>query len=373
MLCTICGNTIYRDETFCSKCGKSVNNESSRPHTSPPPPPPRGAIAPHSIPQPPRRRSEPSHLHHDDLYVPPPHHVRPTPPHYSNPALPPSTYHQPGSHFHPPGSTYHEYDISSPNTNSGLKKVAIVAVCIAMFAIGVSVGALFVMRRDQTSSGHPPENPNINDVVVASPTPFPQRNTPEPTLPPQEEVEEPQETPQPYEPEELDDARSARFPFPGNMMRYGGSSEADVAFLQNTLNNIRRHYRSIRLIDTASGTFGAATFGAVVDFQIRVGLQPTGVVDEDTWYALVEVFENPPLEPDPHFTPVTQEWYVTLVRLHLRSEPSMAGESIDLMDQWSSVWVAYYIAQDSWFFVSTEDGYTGYMKAEFLLLDGILQ
>jgi len=243
---------------------------------------------------------------------------------------------------------------------------------VALFALGVSVGGLFVMQRSQ-GDAEQPSPPPLEEEATATPAPE-QTPDPEPTHEPAEGEEYPneQEAP-PYEDiTPPNNSRSARFPFPGTMTRYGDSEIADVVFLQNTLNNIRRHYRSIRVIETAGGTFGASTFGAVVDFQLRVGLPPTGVVNADTWYALVEVFENPPSEPDPPFAPETQEWYLTLVNLHLRTEPSTAGESMEVMPQWSRVWVAYYIANDSWFFVQTEEGYTGYMKAEFLIMDGIL-
>ncbi|MCL2361464.1 MAG: peptidoglycan-binding protein [Defluviitaleaceae bacterium] len=363
MFCTICGNTIYQDESFCSKCGKGVKPKSPQPHgghTHPqrgvPAPPPGG----HS------RQKEYAH--------PPNPGGRGAPPQYTNYELPPPpqnrgpapSYHQHGGHSH-----HHEYRTPPPQSGGGLKKAAIIAACIALFALGVSIGGIFVMRRSQQGTTPPPQDSSsIGNEAPATPTPLPERITPTPTPPPEDEAEE---TPPPEETEPpVEDGRSARFPFPGNMSRYGGSAEADVAFLQNTLNNIRRNYRSIRVIDVAGGTFGAATFGAVVDFQLRVGLPPTGVVNEDTWYALVEVFENPPAEPDPPFEHITQEWYVTLVNLHLREEPSTAGESMDVIDQWTRVWVAYYIPQDSWFFVQTEEGYTGYMKAEFLLLDGIL-
>jgi peptidoglycan hydrolase-like protein with peptidoglycan-binding domain len=36
----------------------------------------------------------------------------------------------------------------------------------------------------------------------------------------------------------------------------------------------------------ADGFFGNDTFNALIDFQVSEGLEPTGVVDEETWFAL---------------------------------------------------------------------------------------
>jgi len=155
------------------------------------------------------------------------------------------------------------------------------------------------------------------------------------------------------------------------MFRYGQHAEADIVFLQNTLNSVRRNYTSIRHIESIGG-FGSATFGAVVDFQLRVGLPTTGIVNEETWYRLMYVFENPPQTPDPAFEPIVNARYFTLVNLNLRSAPSMSGESLAIKPQGASVWVWYYISNDSWFFVETDEGQTGYMKAEFLMREGIL-
>ena len=364
MFCTICGNTIYQDESFCSKCGKNVMPRAEHPSGPARANPPPGGYNQHKEHNRNQGKGDQPRYSNYDLPLPVPtrsaaggHH------HGKRP-------HHP-ERMHPPQAVG-SYPQHSPQANRGLKKAAVIAICIALFALGVSVGGFFVMRIS-TQNTNQPQQPIVGD---STPTPLPERLTPTPTPPPEEDTSEtppPEETEDPEDIEDPEDVRSARFPFPGNLSRYGGSAEADVAFLQNTLNHMRRHYPSIRLIDAAGGTFGAATFGAVIDFQQRVGLPATGVVDEDTWYTLVELFENPPTQADPPFEPATQEWYVVLVNLHLRTEPSMAGESIEVIPQWSRVWVAYYIQQDSWYFVQTEEGYTGYMKAEFLLLDGILQ
>ena len=165
--------------------------------------------------------------------------------------------------------------------------------------------------------------------------------------------------------------RSQRFPFPGIISRHT-TNTADIAFLQNTLTAIRNYYTSIRPIDVAFGSFDGATRGAVIDFQVRAALPPTGIVDEDTWYAIIHVFENPPAMPDPPFIPTVDVGYVTLVNLHLRESPSTAAESLGIKPEGTVVRVVSYIPGDRWFFVTTADDVVGYMKAEFLLMEGIL-
>ena len=180
------------------------------------------------------------------------------------------------------------------------------------------------------------------------------------------------ESPPYYEDNEINGIqRSQRFPFPGAPLTRHSDNEVDIVVLHTALIAIRNHYTSIRPIE-GGGNFGGATRGAVIDFQVRANLPPTGVVDELTWYAIMDVFENPPQEPDPPFVPTIDAGYVTLVNLHLREGPSQATESLGIKPEGTLVWVISYIPADRWFFVSTEDGVNGYMKAEFLLLDGIL-
>jgi len=170
---------------------------------------------------------------------------------------------------------------------------------------------------------------------------------------------------------EADSTGSLRFPFPGILSRYT-TNTADISFLQNTLNTIRSYYTSVRPIDVASGNFDGATRGAVIDFQQRAGLTPTGIVDEATWYSLIAVFENPPETPDPPFTPPVNTGYVTLVNLHLREGPSQSAYSLGIKPEGTPVHVVSYIPGSRWFFVTISEYVVGYMKAEFLLLEGIL-
>jgi len=170
---------------------------------------------------------------------------------------------------------------------------------------------------------------------------------------------------------EIEPGQSERFPFPGEISGRSGSI-ADILFLQNTLNTVRTYYTSVRPIVSANGTFGGDTQGAVIDFQQRTQIRVTGIVDETTWYRIMDVFENPPPEPDPPFTPETNTEYITLVNLHLRDTPSQQGYSLGVIPEGTIVWVMDYIYQDRWFYVTTLDGEAGFMKAEFLLIDGAM-
>jgi len=229
-----------------------------------------------------------------------------------------------------------------------------------------------MLRNNQNENGQPPgetygtpppaqDNDNETDL---GDDPYTQ-----PTPPPDNGYQETQPPDEVYEPEPY---RSTRFPFPGTMHRYGDHPEADIFFLQNTLNTMRRYFTSIRHIDMTVDGFSAATFGAVVDFQLRMELPPTGIVNEETWYRLMYAFENRPEHYDQPFEPPVEMWYYTLVRLHLRAAPSTQSDSLGIKEQGTAVWVVSYHSNDSWFFVSTEEGYTGYMKAEFLMREGVM-
>jgi len=335
MFCTQCGNAINETKAFCNVCGKKIV---------------------------PRQSNTPT----------------------------------PGNSQDAGYEEYAEYDMTTPPPppSKGLQKAAIIAVCVALFALGIGGGFLVMRGRQDTGAsggGAPvvdpgpspsPSTPAPTPINAPSPTPDSENGDAddEEETPNESQVQDPiaQEDP-PEEEEPYDDiptepvvGPSARFPFQGELSRYETNFPADVVFLQNTLNHVRHYYTSIRLIEAATGTFGGATRGAVADFQLRAGLTATGIVDEVTWYHLMHVFENPPAFRDAPFIPSINTGYVTLVNLHLRDTPSQDGESLGVKPEGTPVWVISYIPQDSWFFVSTMEGYSGYMKAEFLILEGIL-
>jgi len=260
MFCTQCGNDIYTDEAFCAVCGKKVT--------------PRGNISPTNpsvhvnIPQ-----SAPQYE-----YDKPGHYGQP--PHLQSPQYPGHQRPRPNQRQH-----HHNYDYPPPPPHEGnaLQKVAIAAACVALIALGISIGGAFLM---QNSESTPPRT-----AEVPGPGVFETLPTPLPTPSPEPDYE------QEYDPEP-ETGNSARFPFPGILSQYATTDQVDVIFLQNTLNRVRNYFTAIRHIETVSGNFEGVTRGAVIDFQVRAELTPTGVVDEVTWYSLMYVFENPPERPD---------------------------------------------------------------------------
>ena len=81
---------------------------------------------------------------------------------------------------------------------------------------------------------------------------------------------------------------SAPSSFPGDL-KYGDESE-DVALLQARLNRIAINYPAIPFVELSDGLFSRDTERAVRVFQQVFGLEPTGVVDEDTWYRVTFVY-----------------------------------------------------------------------------------
>lgn len=79
--------------------------------------------------------------------------------------------------------------------------------------------------------------------------------------------------------------------FPGIALEVGSAGN-DVKSLQIYLNRISRNYPAIPKIPAADGIFGAATEEAVKEFQRIFGLNPTGVVNESTWYKITYIYTS---------------------------------------------------------------------------------
>ncbi|MCL2400192.1 MAG: peptidoglycan-binding protein [Defluviitaleaceae bacterium] len=159
--------------------------------------------------------------------------------------------------------------------------------------------------------------------------------------------------------------------FPGTPIGSGSGDYEAVEFIQTSLNRIRSHFTSIRAIQNTDGVFEAGTRAAVIDFQYRVGLPPTGIVNDITWRRIVETLNYPPSTPDPPFFPRANAYYVTLVNQHLRSGPSTSHDSIKIVDAGTLIWVTEYISGLGWFRVVAPNEEHGFMSAQFLVLDGI--
>lgn len=77
--------------------------------------------------------------------------------------------------------------------------------------------------------------------------------------------------------------------YPGFPLALGFSGE-DVRTIQVQLNRISRNYPAIPKIGEITKEFGESTQDAVLEFQRIFGLEPTGVVNEATWYQIAYIF-----------------------------------------------------------------------------------
>lgn len=79
-------------------------------------------------------------------------------------------------------------------------------------------------------------------------------------------------------------------PYGGFALRVGTESEY-VTLLQEYLNYIAKTYTQIPIIPV-TGYFGAMTYNAVTTFQRLFGLEEDGVVDVETWNAVINTYED---------------------------------------------------------------------------------
>lgn len=79
--------------------------------------------------------------------------------------------------------------------------------------------------------------------------------------------------------------------FPGINLQIGTSSN-DAKTMQIFLNRISRNYPAIPKIPSADGVFGEATEEAVRAFQQIFNLNPTGIIDEATWYKILYIYTS---------------------------------------------------------------------------------
>ncbi len=76
--------------------------------------------------------------------------------------------------------------------------------------------------------------------------------------------------------------------YPGEL-KYGDESP-DVALLQARLNRIAINYPAIPFVELSNGIYSRNTESAVRVFQRVFGLPQTGVVNEDTWYRIIFIY-----------------------------------------------------------------------------------
>lgn len=79
--------------------------------------------------------------------------------------------------------------------------------------------------------------------------------------------------------------------YPGFPFGIGYSGE-DARIIQMQLNRISQNYPAIPKIPDVSGDFDYATEAALIKFQEIFNLQPTGVVDEATWYRIAYIYTS---------------------------------------------------------------------------------
>lgn len=76
--------------------------------------------------------------------------------------------------------------------------------------------------------------------------------------------------------------------YPGNPIQIGDTGRYPV-IIQNELNRISSNYPKIPKVEV-DGRYGERTAEAVRVFQEIFDLEPTGIVDKDTWYRLVRIY-----------------------------------------------------------------------------------
>ncbi len=79
---------------------------------------------------------------------------------------------------------------------------------------------------------------------------------------------------------------SVSLAFPGTPLSVGSEGES-VRLMQNFLSELRKPYPSLPKV-VVDGVFGTNTENAVKGFQRLFGLEPTGIIDEITWYTIIE-------------------------------------------------------------------------------------
>ncbi len=77
--------------------------------------------------------------------------------------------------------------------------------------------------------------------------------------------------------------------YPGTPLEYGDYSNY-VLIIQYQLNRISGNYPSIPKINPANGDFDLITLAAVRRFQNIFNMEPTGIVDEATWYQISYIY-----------------------------------------------------------------------------------
>lgn len=79
--------------------------------------------------------------------------------------------------------------------------------------------------------------------------------------------------------------------YPGSPLKPGSRGE-NVRIIQYMLNRISDNYSAIPKIPDINGTFDIATEAAVVKFQNQFSLPADGIIDEATWYRILDIYDS---------------------------------------------------------------------------------
>lgn len=129
--------------------------------------------------------------------------------------------------------------------------------------------------------------------------------------------------------------------FPGINLDIGTASN-DAKSMQIFLNRISRNYPAIPKIPSADGVYGEATAEAVRAFQEIFGLNPTGVIDEATWYKILYIYTSVKRIAELNSEGVRLE---ELSRRFVEElKPGMQSDEVSIIQYYLAVIGAYYAA-----------------------------
>ena len=242
--------------------------------------------------------------------------------------------------------------VSIPQKTTSLQKILPYIACGVLL-----VALLFVLfLRNNGPEGGPDYYMLAMLPIEPVPSPTPEyMQEPTPTVLPEYE-----EAPNPTEPPPAEPTAPAHPPFPGSLLSRTDESH-NVRVIQEYLYTLSQTYAGIAR-PTINGRFGAGTMIAVMHVQEIMGLPITGVIDHNTWDAIISLSEQPPAQVTRRQLPAH---YYVVTAVNLRTQPNTDSEVMVAIQGGTRVWVSHY-RDNEWFAVSYNHHH-GYMRGEFLL------
>ena len=350
MFCTNCANVLKTSDKFCTECGQVTDI-----HIDQPPIIDKTVSIHDQMTM--GERTMPMHDYsmHETIGERP---VFPSSP-IATPAQPPPIYMKPLP--------------ASPAKKKSKIRV-LLFILIPILIAGSGVGGFFLGRMLPSDTDEASDTAQVipTDPTYPPPTEAPSTEETPTDDPPTEEppTEEPPPTdPPPTDPPPTEPPLNLP-PFPGRLDRsMSARSLSSVRRLQIAINDISAFYTSVRRITLVNGHFGGNTAAAVFEFQNRTGLPRTGVVDEATWYLIMERQARSPLTSDSPYVPQINTEYVVMSPLNFRRGPSLGHSVMTTFPIGSIVFATHYMG-NGWLRV-TSGNHTGYMYRQFLLLRSI--